>query len=64
MVFCRKFLGQKEKYNIFHRAEKCNNCFQKSYINDERFTKNIDQNGKGTAQFMSKAIDYYCKGVS
>ncbi|MBQ3513974.1 MAG: TipAS antibiotic-recognition domain-containing protein [Lachnospiraceae bacterium] len=30
------------------------------YINDERFTKNIDQNGKGTAEFMSKAIDYYC----
>ncbi|WP_434794040.1 HTH-type transcriptional activator mta [Terrisporobacter petrolearius] len=30
------------------------------YINDERFQKNIDQNGEGTAQLMSKAIEIYC----
>ena len=30
------------------------------YINDERFKNNIDRNGEGTAEFMSKAIDYYC----
>lgn len=30
------------------------------YIKDERFTKNIDKNGEGTAQFMSKAIEIYC----
>ena len=31
------------------------------YISDERFTNNIDRHGKGTAQFMSKAIEFYCK---
>ncbi|MPM34320.1 HTH-type transcriptional activator mta [bioreactor metagenome] len=30
------------------------------YINDERFQKNIDQNGEGTAELMSKAIEIYC----
>ena len=30
------------------------------YINDERFQKNIDQNGEGTAKLMSKAIEIYC----
>lgn len=30
------------------------------YINDERFQKNIDQNGQGTAELMSKAIEIYC----
>lgn len=30
------------------------------YVADERFTQNIDKNGKGTAEFMSKAIEYYC----
>lgn len=29
------------------------------YINDERFTKNIDQYGKGLAKFMSKAIEVF-----
>ena len=31
------------------------------YVGDERFTKNIDQYGEGTAEFMSKAINTYCK---
>lgn len=31
------------------------------YIKDERFKKNIDKNGEGTAEFMSKAIEFYCK---
>lgn len=30
------------------------------YINDERFQNNIDQNGQGTAELMSKAIEIYC----
>lgn len=30
------------------------------YINDERFQKNIDQYGQGTAELMSKAIEIYC----
>ncbi|MCA1032247.1 TipAS antibiotic-recognition domain-containing protein [Bacillus timonensis] len=31
------------------------------YVADERFTKNIDKAGAGTAAFMSKAIAHYCK---
>lgn len=32
----------------------------KTYITDERFTKNIDKNGKGLAEFMSKTIELHC----
>ena len=31
------------------------------YIADERFQKNIDRHGDGTARFMSEAIKVYCK---
>ncbi len=31
------------------------------YIADERFKTNIDKNGDGTAAFVSKAIEIYCK---
>ena len=31
------------------------------YLEDKRFTKNIDRFGEGTAQFMSRAISYYCQ---
>jgi DNA-binding transcriptional MerR regulator len=30
------------------------------YVADQRFTKNIDKFGEGTAKFMSKAIKVYC----
>lgn len=30
------------------------------YVADERFKKNIDKNGTGTAEFLSKAIEIYC----
>lgn len=30
------------------------------YVNDERFKKNIDKNGEGTAELISKAIEIYC----
>jgi DNA-binding transcriptional MerR regulator len=30
------------------------------YVEDERFKKNIDSNGEGTAEFISKAIEIYC----
>ena len=33
----------------------------KMYISDERFKKNIDKYGEGTAQFASEAIERYCK---
>lgn len=32
----------------------------KMYVCDERFKKNIDKFGEGTAEFMSKAIENYC----
>ena len=31
------------------------------YVADERFKANIDKNGDGTAEFVSKAIEIYCK---
>ncbi len=31
------------------------------YIADERFTNNLDKFGEGTAEFMAKAIEFYCK---
>lgn len=31
------------------------------YVADQRFTRNIDQYGKGTAKFMANAIAVYCK---
>ncbi len=31
------------------------------YIADERFKKNIDKYGKGTAEFASKAFEAFCK---
>ena len=32
----------------------------KMYITDERFKKNIDKYGEGTAEFASEAIDVFC----
>ena len=29
------------------------------YVGDERFKANIDKNGEGTAEFVSKAIDFF-----
>ena len=29
------------------------------YVNDERFRKNIDKHGEGTAEFISRAIENY-----
>ena len=33
----------------------------KMYVADERFKKNIDKYGEGTAEFVSAAIDVYCE---
>ena len=35
----------------------------KMYVADERFKKNIDKYGDGTAEFTSKAIEEYCKEI-
>ncbi len=31
------------------------------YVADERFKSNIDKNGSGTAEFVSQAIEFYCR---
>lgn len=31
------------------------------YVADERFKNNIDKHSDGTAEFISNAINYYCK---
>ena len=33
----------------------------KMYVADERFKKNIDKCGEGTAEFASEAIEVYCR---
>ena len=33
----------------------------KMYVADERFKKNIDQYGEGTADFVAEAIEKYCE---
>lgn len=33
----------------------------KMYVADERFKKNIDKYGEGTAEFAAETIDEYCK---
>ena len=33
----------------------------KMYVADERFKKNIDKYGEGTAEFVSAAIEVYCR---
>ena len=33
------------------------------YTTDERFTNNIDKFGEGTAEFISSAIQLYCKQI-
>ena len=33
----------------------------KMYVADERFKKNIDKYGEGTAEFVSDAIEVYCR---
>lgn len=33
----------------------------RAYVSDDRFKKNIDKHGEGTAEFLSNAIAIYCK---
>ena len=33
----------------------------KMYVADERFKRNIDKNGEGTAEFAADAIEVYCR---
>ena len=36
----------------------------KMYVADERFKKNIDKYGEGTAEFAAEAIAFYCRKES
>jgi DNA-binding transcriptional MerR regulator len=46
--------------NFYHCTKEILSCLGLMYIGDERFTKNIDQNGEGTAAFMAACIEIYC----
>lgn len=50
-----------------HISENFYNCtneilsgLAQMYVGDERFKNNIDRHGKGTAEYVSKAIEHYC----
>ena len=36
----------------------------KMYVCDERFKRNIDKYGEGTAEFAASAIEIFCKGLN
>lgn len=46
--------------NFYKCTKEILSCLGLMYINDERFLKNIDKNGKGTAEFIARAIEFYC----
>lgn len=45
--------------NFYHCTNEILAGLGQMYTLDERFKKNIDQNGEGTADYISQAIDYY-----
>jgi len=47
--------------NFYECTDEILSGLGKMYIADTRFTENIDKNGNGTADFMSRAIAIYCK---
>ena len=47
--------------NYYTCTDKILSGLGKIYIADERFKKNIDKYGEGTADFASKAIEIYCQ---
>lgn len=46
--------------NFYNCTKEILSCLGLMYVGDERFTKNIDKNREGTAQFMANAIAIYC----
>jgi hypothetical protein len=46
--------------NFYNCTKEILSCLGLMYIGDERFTQNIDKNGKGTAEFMANSIAIYC----
>ena len=47
--------------NYYHCSNEILIGLGQMYIADERFKNNIDKNGEGTAEFISKAIEIYCR---
>ena len=47
--------------NYYNCTKEMLSCLGQMYVDDERFTRNINQNGEGTAAFMAAAIERYCK---
>lgn len=47
--------------NFYNCTKEILSCLGLMYVGDGRFTQNIDQNGEGTAAFMSAAIEIYCR---
>lgn len=46
--------------NFYECSKEILSCLGAIYTGDERFTQSIDANGEGTAEFMAKAIAFYC----
>lgn len=46
--------------NYYNCDKNILSCLGQMYVEDQRFTENIDKYGKGLAHFMSKAIEIYC----
>lgn len=46
--------------NYYHCTDEILEGLSQMYVLDERFKKNIDKNGDGTATFVSEAIKLYC----
>ena len=47
--------------NYYTRTNEILAGLGKMYVADERFKKNIDKYGEGTAEFASEAIEVYCR---
>lgn len=59
----QKLVGKLQKYitdNLYTCTDDILNSLGQMYIADERFKTNIDKHGKGTAEYISKAILNYC----
>ena len=47
--------------NFYHCTNEILAGLGQMYVGDERFKNNIDKSGEGTAEFVSEAIEEYCK---
>ena len=47
--------------NFYNCTKVILSCLGEMYIGDDRFTRNIDRYGQGTALFMATAIEIFCQ---